>query len=134
MPFVLDASVAASWALASEDHPIADLAASRIRSEDALAPGLLWFELRNILVAGERRKRIAEHDTHRFLRTFDQMRIIIDRFPREDAVLGLARSHRLSFYDASYLELAHRERLPLATLDKNLARAAQVEGVEILGD
>ena len=134
MPFVLDASVAACWGLADEDHAVAELAISMIQSDAALAPDLLWFELRNILMVAERRKRITEADTRQFLRRFADLGITLDRFPHEDAVLGLARSQRLSVYDASYLELAQRERLPLATLDKDLARAARAEGVTLLGE
>jgi predicted nucleic acid-binding protein len=49
--------------------------------------------------------------------------------PDDNRVLELARKHQLTFYDAAYLELAARERLPLATLDKQLAGAARLEGI-----
>jgi predicted nucleic acid-binding protein len=62
--------------------------------------------------------------------------INIDAFhpgsPEEAGVLALARKHRLTVYDASYLELAQRETLPLATLDKDLARAARLERVSLV--
>ena len=134
MPFVLDASVAACWAFAHERHPVAEMAASRVRSDEAWAPALLWFELRNILIVGERRKRIAEVDTRRFLRSLDQMRVTVDRSPDENRALHLARLHGLTFYDAAYLELAQREAVPLATLDRDLAQAARKEGIAVLGD
>ncbi len=47
-----------------------------------------------------------------------------------EAVLSLADRFRLSVYDATYLELAMRMRLPLATLDKSLAVAARTAGIE----
>ena len=53
----------------------------------------------------------------------------MDRIPEESGVLRLARSHRLSVYDASYLELALREKLQLATLDGHLQSAATAEGI-----
>ena len=53
--------------------------------------------------------------------------------PNEYAVLDLAQRHRLSFYDAAYLELAQREGISLATLDQALARAATAEGVPLIG-
>jgi predicted nucleic acid-binding protein len=56
----------------------------------------------------------------------------VDRSPDENAVLRLARAHRLSVYDAAYLELAQRERIPLATLDAGLRRAAAGEGVALV--
>jgi predicted nucleic acid-binding protein len=61
-----------------------------------------------------------------------KLRIRIDRAPDEGAVLRLARTHRLSVYDAAYLELAQRERLPLSTLDADLKKAAAGEGVALM--
>jgi predicted nucleic acid-binding protein len=130
MAFVLDASIAACWAFQDESHPDADLAFARIRTEEAVVPSLWWFEVRNILIVNERRRRISESATAAFLRDLSRLRIRIDSGPQESAILRLARLHRLSVYDAAYLEVAQRERLPLATLDKTLSAAARVEGVE----
>jgi predicted nucleic acid-binding protein len=79
-------------------------------------------------VVNERRKKITESDTGVFLRDLAGLRIRIDRESEEGAVLRLARTHRLSVYDASYLELALREAIPLATLDRELAAATHTEG------
>ena len=132
MAFVLDASIAACWAFQDEDHPDARLAFHQMRSEEAVVPCLWWFELRNILVVNERRRRIAESETAAFLLNLSRLRIRIDRAPEEGAVLRLARTHRLSVYDAAYLELAQREGLPLATLGADLKKAAAGEGVAIV--
>jgi predicted nucleic acid-binding protein len=134
MAFVLDASVTARWAFEDEDHPRADLALRRVRTEEAVVPSLWWFEVRNILVVNERRKRITESGTTSFLRDLNRIPIRVDRVPVETEVLRLARAHRLSVYDAAYLELARREGLPLATLDRDLAGAARAEGVPLLGE
>lgn len=134
MPFVLDASVAACWAFQDEDHSLADLAFAEIPTDGAVVPGLLWFELRNILVVNERRKRISKSDTASFLQALAALPIRVDRMPDENEVLRLARVHRLSVYDAAYLELAQREGLRLATFDAALVRAAQVEDVPLLGN
>lgn len=132
MAFVLDASITACWAFQDEDHPDAALAFQQMRAEEALVPCLWWFEVRNILVVNERRRRIAESDTAAFLLNLSRLRVRLDRLPEGDAVLRLARTHRLSVYDAAYLELAQREALPLATLDADLRRAAAQEGVALL--
>jgi predicted nucleic acid-binding protein len=132
MAFVLDASITACWAFEDEDHPDAGLAFHQMRSEEAVVPCLWWFEVRNTLVVSERRRRIAESDTAAFLLSLSRLRIRIDRAPDEGAVLRLARTHRLSVYDAAYLELAQREGLPLATLDADLKKAAAGEGVAIV--
>ena len=89
--------------------------------------------VRNILVVNERRRRIAESDAAAFLLNLSRLRIRIDRLPDEGAVLRLARTRRLSVYDAAYLELAQREGLPLATLDADLKTAAAAEGVVLNG-
>jgi predicted nucleic acid-binding protein len=134
MPFVVDASITACWALHDEDHPRADLAFARLRTDDALAPALWWFEVRNILVVSERRKRLTAAETAVFLRDLARLPITIDRAPEESEVLRLARAHQLSVYDAAYLELAQRNRADLATLDKHLVRAARAEGVRLIGE
>jgi predicted nucleic acid-binding protein len=133
MPFVLDASIVACWAFTDEDHAVADLALEHIRTDEACVPALWWFEVRNMLVMNERRKRITERETASFLRRLDRLRITIDRSPEETDVLMLARRHRLSIYDAAYLELARRDGIALATLDKELATAAISVGVTLLG-
>jgi predicted nucleic acid-binding protein len=128
MPFVLDASIPACWALQDEEDPRARTAFARMKSDEAVVPGLWWFEIRNILVVNERRKRITESDSGFFLRSLAGLRVRIDREPEESVVLRLARTHGLSVYDASYLELALREAVPLATLDAQLTAAARAEG------
>ena len=99
-----------------------------------VVPSLWWFEVRNTLVVNERRKRITESATVSFLRELARLPIRVDRVPVEVEVLRLVRAHRLSVYDAAYLELARREGLPLATLDRDLARAAGAEGVPVIGE
>ena len=132
MPFVLDASIAVCWAFEDEDHPIAALALERMRTDEALVPSLWWFEVRNTLIVNEWRGRLAEADTAAFLRAVSRLGVVIDRSPEDAAVLTLARRHRLTVYDASYLELSLREGLALATLDADLARAARAERVSLL--
>jgi predicted nucleic acid-binding protein len=133
MSFVLDASVAACWAFEDEDHPTATLALDRIRSDQARVPSLWWFEVRNTLIINERRGRLAEADTAAFLRGLSRLGVTVDRLPEEAGVMTLARKHRLTVYDASYLELAQRETLPLATLDADLIRAARAENLSLIG-
>jgi predicted nucleic acid-binding protein len=132
--FILDASIAASWAFPDEDDPRATAAFVRIEVETAHVPALWWFEIRNILVVNERRGRIPEQETRTFLSKLARLPILEDRTPAEAEVLALARRHSLTVYDAAYLELAIRAGRPLATLDRALIRAAQAEAVRLLGD
>jgi predicted nucleic acid-binding protein len=132
MAFVLDASATACWAFDDEDYPDASAAFDRMRAEEGVIPSLWWFEVRNILIVNERRRRITESETGAFLLKLSRLRLREDRSPNENEVLRLARAHRLSVYDAAYLELALREGLPLATLDADLRRAALDEGVALV--
>ena len=133
MPFVLDASIAACWAFDDEDYPTAANALERVRTDEARVPTLWWYEVRNTLIVNERRGRIAESDTTAFLRNLARLGVTVDPAPDEASVLELARRHRLSVYDASYLELAMRDSIPLATLDRELITAATAENLTLLG-
>jgi predicted nucleic acid-binding protein len=133
MPFVLDASITAAWAFDDEDHPLARLALDRVRDDQARVPAIWWFEVRNMLIVNERRGRINAPDTASLLATLAQLDIAVDALPADADLLALARLHRLTVYDASYLELARRTGLPLATLDKDLQKAAPATGVTLFG-
>lgn len=134
MPLVVDASIAACWAFRDEDHPIADLALERLRTDQGIAPSLWWFEIRNILVVNERRNRLSVTDSTVFLRDLARLGLALDRDPQDGELLRLARAYRLTAYDAAYLELALRTGAVLSTLDADLARAARAEAVPLLGD
>ena len=133
MAFILDASVVHAWIL-DEGCPLADEVKARLHSETATAPALWWFEVRNGLVMAERRGRLTEPETARALRELSSLAISLDQSPDEAGVMTLARQHRLTVYDAAYLELALRKALPLATLDGPLQRAARAEAVRLMGE
>jgi predicted nucleic acid-binding protein len=133
MPFVVDTSVSASWLMPDEDFPVAEAAYARLAVDHALAPGLRWFEMRNLFIVNERRGRIDSDRTRRAPALLDELPIRIDSEPVEASLLHLARRHRLTVYDAAYLELAQRARAPLATLDAALASAARSEHMALIG-
>jgi predicted nucleic acid-binding protein len=132
MRFVLDASIAITWAMRDEDHLLADLAFLEIQSGSAIVPVIFWYELRNILVLNERRNRISPDDSTRFLLELEQLSIDMDSPRNGTQVMDLSRKYNLSVYDAAYLALAMRERVPLSTLDKDLRNAARAAGVPLL--
>ena len=135
MPFVLDASVVGCWCFQDENDARADAAWDLLERdrESALVPLQWWFEIRNVALHGERRGRLTEDYNSRFFRILERFAIDYAALPDHAAVLTLARRHRLSFYDAVYLELAQREGLALATLDNELIKAAPPEGVRLIG-
>jgi predicted nucleic acid-binding protein len=134
MRFVLDASVAAAWCFHDEQDARADAAFALMQSEaSALVPPLWWFEVRNAGLLGVRQKRITENEMTTFFSRLARMLIDIAELQEETPVFALAQRHRLSFYDAAYLELAQRQDIALATLDQALARAAVAENVALIG-
>ena len=134
MPMVVDASVTISWYLADEASATIQSILQRLGESEAIAPVLWWFEIRNVLLVNERRARLDAPQTAAILAHLARLPIALDRDPAGDAVLALARAHRLTFYDATYLELALRRAAPLATLDRRLAAAARTVAVPLLGE
>lgn len=132
MSFVLDASVTACWCFPDEQSAAADAAMRRLADSEALVPPLWALEIRNILVVNERRGRIGPEDADAFLRDLSLLPIRVRDDTDAGMVLRLARKHKLTAYDAAYLCLALRSAMPLATLDRSLARAVQAEGLQVI--
>jgi predicted nucleic acid-binding protein len=132
MPIVLDASITASWHFPDERNARSDTVLDSLERDSAIVPTHWWFEIRNVLLLGERRQRSKKQDTVDFLGWLIKLPIRNAPLPDGGDVLALARKHQLTFYDAAYLELALREGLGLATLDKQLIAAAYAEGVSLV--
>lgn len=133
--FVVDNSVVMSWCFRDQANPYADSILERLTEAVAYVPSIWSLEVVNMLLAAERRKIMGEADSVRFIKLLSQLPIFVEYESHEKVMkelLGLARAHSLSSYDASYLDLAMRKGLPLATLDKNLRKAAQSTNVLIL--
>lgn len=130
-PLVLDASIAADWLLDDELDPRAADALTGLRRDGAIVPPLWHYEIRNALLTAERRGRVSPSQTTERLGYLQALPIRTDDATNLQAAFTLAREHRLSFYDALYLELAKRLGSGLATLDAALARAALAEGLNI---
>ena len=129
---VIDASVSGVWLFDDESDPRADDALDAVSDGGGIIPQHWHFEIRNALLVGERRGRIAPEQVAERLDGLSQVPLRTDAEPDLDAAMSLARAHNLSFYDAVYLELALRRNAALATLDARLARAASAEGVQAL--
>lgn len=132
---VVDASIALAWCFDDEASPATEALLDEVSARGAVVPGLWHLEIANALLQAERSGRnIAEGITAR-LEYIGRLPIATDtetagRAWRE--TLALARAERLTTYDASYLELAIRCGLPLATRDRALAAAAKRAGVTVL--
>ena len=135
--FVLDASVALGWTL----HNPVPASTTRARQAllsgtRALVPALWHLEIAKGLVVAERRGILTGSDAMLALLQLEQLcaqalEVEADMVPIRQAFIT-ARTYELSAYDSVYLDLALRVRLPLATLDVPLRKAAARAGVELL--
>ena len=133
--FVLDCSIAVTWCFDDEASDEADALLDRLQEQGAAVPSLFPLELGNILALAERRGRIPASGLSPRLELLATLPIEVDPNTAAMALretLTLARRHSLTTYDASYLELALRLGLPLASTDRALRRAAIDEGVVVL--
>ncbi len=132
--FVLDASIAVAWAFEDETTSYTEAALDAVTRGRGVVPSVWPLEVGNAVVVAERRGRMNEAAGVRFLSLLRQLPIAVEAEPVE-RVLGdgvrLARAHGLSVYDASYLDLAMRMGVPLATRDAGLRRAANRCGVKV---
>jgi predicted nucleic acid-binding protein len=136
--FVLDASVALSWLLedAGAGQAYAAAVFDVLGGADAQAhvPVTWGLEVANVIAKSEGRGELPPARSQAFLASVEAAPILCDAATSAKALhetLELARRYRLSSYDASYLELALRSGLPLATLDADLRRAATTAGVKL---
>ena len=136
MPFVLDASVTMAWCFADEGTTFTEAVLDRLRVEGAVVPAVWSLEVTNTLVLGERRQRASPAEIVAFARLLQTLPIEIEAASELSTALGpvhaLAREHGLSSYDASYVELALRRGLPVATLDARMLTAAARLGVPVI--
>jgi predicted nucleic acid-binding protein len=136
MSFVLDSSATLAWVYSDETTEAIREVFARLNERGAWVPALWRLEVANILEMGVRRGR---HDAAFRDATLADLALLPISLDTEtdrhawSATVRLAARHKLTVYDAAYLELAQRRGLPLATLDKELRRAAKAEGVLLLG-
>lgn len=136
MSLVLDASATLAWLYPEEITDAIRAVFDQVEDEGAWVPGLWPIEVTNSLCVSLRKGRITPQRRHESLIDLKQLLISYDDQTGDHAwgrTLELADRHQLTVYDATYLELALRLSLPLATLDDDLRRAAQREGVPLLG-
>jgi predicted nucleic acid-binding protein len=129
--FVLDNSVAMRWLLASPkkaDQSYAETVLESMVDSQALVPHLWHLEATNVLLGAEKRGELNAGEVERFIAQLESLPIQVDPLTAHQAfsrTLSLCRAYKLSSYDAAYLELAIRVGLPIATLDRDLRKAAK---------
>lgn len=133
---VLDASVTLSWCFPAAQTPVALNVLERLKAgAQALVPAFWSVEILNSLLIGEKRGRISSEQTQEFLAALCTLGPELDSASPEQVfgpVQALCRAHRMTPYDALYVELALRTQSPLATLDQSQRDAARTLGIECL--
>jgi predicted nucleic acid-binding protein len=132
---VIDASVTLSWVYSDEHSAASDALLARIADQGSVVPALWRLEIANALQIGIKRKRIVAAYRDSTIQKLLHLPIEIDADTNDFAwttTLQLADTHQITVYDASYLELALRRGLPLATRDEQLAAAAASASVILL--
>ena len=129
---VIDASLASAWCFPDEqtDYTKAVLTSILTSAVDAVAPALWAYEVRNSLLMGIRRRRITASHADQFLKSLSDLRVQLVE-PSYDDIFVQAQQSGLTIYDAAYLNVALRERVPLATLDKELQKAIVSAGGQL---
>ena len=130
---VLDGSIALAWLLPDESG--AGKLLDSVAEDGAEVPGIWPLEVANALIVAERRGRITGAQRAKAIEVLGALPIAIDEETAARAwtdILTIGVAQRLTIYDAAYLELARRRSLPLATLDKDLAKAGRALGIPIL--
>ncbi|MDX8390521.1 MAG: type II toxin-antitoxin system VapC family toxin [Mariprofundaceae bacterium] len=134
---MLDNSIVMAWCFEDESNTVADVVLESLEQSRAIVPAIWSLEVGNVLLVAERRGRLSEADSVRFLSMLSSLPIHSESETRQRAmsdIFSLAREHQMSTYDASYLDLAMRQGLPIATLDKKLMHAAKRSQVSIVGE
>jgi len=132
--FVIDNSIVMAWCFNDAEDDYADAVLEGLETSKALAPAVWPLETGNVLLVAERRQRINRAATVRFLELLDALSIQVEHESPErmfKEVVSLAREQEISTYDASYLDLAMRRDLPLATRDSALVKAAHRCGIPL---
>lgn len=136
MSFVLDNSVTMRWFFGDGKPAELTFAAKvldALRTDIAVVPVTWGLEVANVIARAEAKGLVTGARSAEFLELLEGVSIEVDAATFTHArsgTLELARRHKLSAYDASYLELALRRGLPLATLDEDLGRAAKKAGLK----
>ena len=133
-PIVIDNSVVMSWCFEDEASYYADSVLNELKITSAMVPSIWPYEIVNVLLVAERRKRLKQAESVQFVTLLSQLSILVDEDSPEKSmkdVLALGRETGLSSYDAAYLELAMRNGFLLATLDEKLTAAAKAVDVNL---
>jgi predicted nucleic acid-binding protein len=132
---VIDADSVLCWCFEDEASDAADALLVSLAAAGAAVPALWHLQVAQLLLSAGRQQLMTEARAAGFMALLDTLPIETDAASADRArreVLHVARETGLAMFDAAYLELAMRRRIPLATRDSGLRQAAHAVGVATL--
>lgn len=133
--FVADASVAIAWVHPAQATPETDAMLDRLSAGDSLVVPALWpLEVANALTVLRRRRKLTPDEARTAIEIIRELPAVIDHEAAAVAftrLVDLASEHELTVYDATYIELATRRQLPLASNDARMKQAAMSTGIRV---
>ena len=117
-----------AWCFEDESTDYTDAILDKLKESAAVVPTIWPLEIANVLLLAAKNKRITEVQSSSFVDALSALPIVVDPSTTSRAmhsIFVLAHQSDLTIYDAAYLELAMREKIPLLTLDKGLIKAAK---------
>ena len=135
MVIIVDASITLAWCLADESDEFAERVLDLVSSQSAQSPAHWPLEVANGLLAAERSGRISAEeivDVSRMLTALPIEVMPVELSTATGTIVDTARDQKLSVYDAAYVDLARFRNVPLATLDRQLAAAAEEAGIRLV--
>jgi len=133
--FVADASVAIAWVHPAQATAETEAMLDHLAAGDSLVVPALWpLEVANALTVLQRRRKLTADEVRTAIEIIRELPVVIDHEAASIAftrLVDLASEHELTIYDATYIELATRRRLPLASNDARMKQAAIRSGVEL---
>lgn len=135
MTLIVDSSMALAWCFEDEQTASVMTVLDRVTEGGAIVPQLWPYEVLNGLFVAERRRRLDRERRRLLAKSLQSLPIEIDEETVGQAwgpVTSIAEKFGLTSYDAAYLELAQRRKLPLASLDQDMCSAGQALGIALL--
>lgn len=126
--FVLDCSLTMAWLFEDEGNQATDDILHQMKNRIAVVPTIWPLEVANVLLISQKHKRISAAKAAGFIDALADLPIIVDETTSSRAmhsIYTIAETNRLAIYDAAYLELAIREKIPLLSLEQDMVKAAK---------
>ena len=133
--FVVDNSVFMSWLMKEENYSKASEIVNLVRENRICVPSIWCYEIANSLYVSEKRKRLNISEINEFIEIIAVFPITVESnsfLKVTTDILRMSRQYGLTAYDASYVELAFRKSIPIASFDRDIIKVSRKMGLDII--